>query len=347
MSLSLVIKLFFLLFCSTLLADGKADFDEQTEEMGSTLPIFQTPEYQFYRDFFMAAKEQIAHDKKLTKKIARSRPSAKFNQTLPQYGVILKKRRHSNIREVWAWEVSQLLGSSAFVVPSYPMVIGDKTVVLQKLERFHHGREMRGHEARFIKKVALTCYWKAHIQAYLLGLADLVARNIGISPQGKIRFFDNELAFTYINVPEKNRRTFQSGFLCESLDWPQYREKLSKREAAHLSRFIQSFKQVEKNLRLYTAFRPFAVPEGLAYRLKRIRSFSIKEGATFRDLYGHLFPTLDPGLDKLNKLVRSILNKKVDHGSSLLFACRWFKHFELTEKEQKALQAWIDTYVSK
>lgn len=297
--------------------------------------------------FFEAVAEELRQDKKLMKTIEHASSKSKFFFKREALGVVLKKRPRNNVKEVVAGEIAQLLDSDPALVRSYAMKVGKKEVVLQRLEPLVYGREGRGHPKEVVKRVSLVNYWKGHIQAYLLGLSDLVARNIGVSPDGKLRFFDNETAFKYCHTPTRTKLSFLSGFVAETFDWPHYRKKLDKKSARLLKRYIQSLSRFEAELPLWAAERAFAPPEGLLEALHNIRQFKIREGVTFRDLYGTLFPTLNLGLDKLNRLASSVLHRKVDHGSSLLLATRWIKHRKLDSRDYKDLQKWISAYVEK
>lgn len=342
-------ELFFLLLLlsTPLQADWNQDFDHQTKLLTEEIPSFKSPEYINQYAFFMKARETLLHDQEVQKKIAATDEGTKIIFLEKDKNLVLKKRRNQHIHELYAWELSLLLGSLEFFVPSFPVEIDGKRVIVQKLEPFAYGKG-RGeiHTDKNLRKVTLETYWKAHIQAYLLGHCDLAGRNIGISPDGKIRFFDNESCLTYRNIPTRNEFTFSSCFISQSLDWPHYRRPIDEKTAKELETFVQSFSDVEKQIHIYMKNRSMSLNEpGFLYRLERIRSFKIAPGSTFRDLYGALFPRMSPGLDELNRIVEKIIKQPVEHGTALFFITRKMKKYTLSLEDKAEIQRWIDTYI--
>ena len=197
-----------------------------------------------------------------------------------------------------------------------------------------------------IKKVSIETYWKAHLKAYLLGLGDLLGRNIGISPDGKIRFFDAEYCFFYKNHVHQSGEVIGMGFLAESFDWPQYRDPLDKKTAESLRAFVQGLGSLEENFSLYEHLRTVSLfTEGTYERLQKVRTFLLEEGKTFRDFVGFLYPSIDPGLDQLNQIVGRIYKRKVDHGASLIFLSQHIVKYKLSQEQRREVREWVDYYV--
>lgn len=194
--------------------------------------------------------------------------------------------------------------------------------------------------------MTLETYWKAHLQAYILGMSDLASANIGVNKKGMIRFFDNEACLIYYNRAFRTSMSFSNGFISQSFDWPHYRTPLDKKTALKVKNFILGFAHFEENLNKYLQLRPLKILEtGLKYRLDQVRNFSIEEGASFCDFYATLYPQMSPGLDQLNKIAGKIMHRTVDHGSALFFACKRIKHYQLSEEDRAAIQLWIKTYI--
>lgn len=327
-------------------ADWNLDFDTQTKALINELPPLQSPYYLQEYMLYTRARALLLKDRRALKKIAQTEPGIKRLIFRKEDGLIVKKRRNNHIHDLYIWELSFLVGGSEFITPSFPMELAGKRVIVQKLEPFEHGQRLEVLSEKVTKKVPLLDYWKAHLQVYLLGLSDLANGNIGVSPTGKIRFFDNESSLIYYNKPMRTDAAFTTGFICQSFDWSQYRMPLDKEMARELQAFVQNFSHLEDHLKIYKAHRSLALEgEGFLYRLERVRSFPFREGATFRDFLGWAFPKMSPGLDALNQMVGQILGKKVDHGSALFFMGRWISFCTLSPQTTLALQQWIDTYI--
>ena len=325
-------------------ADWNQDFDEQTHILTQQLPVFQSPNYRQQNDFFIKARERVLADSTVRKKIHQTPPELKL--IVEKNDLVIKKRRRNHIHDLYAWEFSCLLGASEFVVPAFPVEIAGKRVVLQKKESFEYGsRKVSEYFKTRIQKVSLETYWKAHLLAFLLGLGDLAARNIGVNSEGVIRFFDNESSFIYYNQPMKNNTSFTTGFICHSFDWPQYRKPLDRTTAENIKNYVRTLLNSEEMINAYSAFRPIKFEEGLFFRFEKIRSFAFEEGVTFRDFYGSVYPRMSQGLDELNQIVKEILKRKVDHGSSLFYSCRWIKNHPPSPQQKAALQQWVNTYI--
>lgn len=337
----------FVLLTIALQADWNQDFDTQTKLLIEETPSFRNPEYLNQCAFFMKARGRLLQDQEIQKKVAATDEGTKIIFLEKDKNLVIKKRRNQDIHELYAWELSHLLGSLDFFVPSFPVEIDGKRVIVQKMEPFAVGKgKGEVHTDKNLRKVTLETYWKAHIQAYLLGHCDLAGRNIGISPDGKIRFFDNESCLTYRNIPTRNEFTFSSCFISQSLDWPHYRLPIDEKTAKKLQAFVKSLSNVEKQIHIYMKNRSMSLNEpGFLYRLERIRSFKMALGSTFRDLFGTLFPRMSPGLEELNRIVGKIIRQPVEHGTALFFITRKMKNYTLSPEDKAEIQRWIDTYI--
>lgn len=346
--MNLFSRVFLLSFLTILplCADWNLDFDAQTKALIKELPPLQSPHYLREYMLYTKAKALLLKDRRALSKIAKTEPGMKRRIFRKEDGLIVKKRRNNHIHDLYIWELSFLVGGSEFITPSFPMELAGKRVIVQKLESFEHGENLNVLSEKITDKVPLLDYWKAHLQAYLLGLSDLANGNIGVSPTGKIRFFDNESSLVYYNTPVRTEAAFTTGFICQSFDWRQYRMSLDKEMVRELQSFVQRLSHLEEDAKIYKAHRAHSLEgEGFLYRLERVRSFPFKEGATFRDFLGWAFPKMSPGLDALNQMVGQILGKKVDHGSALFFMGRWISFCTLSPQTTLALQQWIDTYI--
>ncbi|MES2200483.1 MAG: hypothetical protein V4489_10020 [Chlamydiota bacterium] len=333
---------------SSLCGDWNTSFDESTARLLSQLVDVDTEEYEKQYEIFMQIRDAYVRDSDLRKRIeAMTSLDKEIILTPKKNGTLIKKRRNNHIYESFAWEIATLLSSSSCVVPSFPMDIGGKQVIIQKKESFSlPSKESTSTRKTIIKGVSLDAYWKAHFQAYLLGMGDLVGRNIGVSEEGKIRFFDIESSFKYQNEPKRWDQSFYTGFIAESLVWSQFRKSLDLKTVISLKQFIASWDHLEENMAIYLACRPFPLDiEGFLYRLNKIKSFPLEEGKTFEDFYRFVFPKVGLGLDELSSILTRILQKKMNHGEALVFSCRKLKKMELSSKEKKAVQKWLTTYI--
>ncbi len=339
----------FLVLGSFLHAEWNQEFDEQTLALIEALPELQERDYLNSLSFFGKRRSELLNDPLLeyrVKKLSDIKKLILFKD-FPEKDVILKKRAHNVIREVYVWELSYLLGASEFIVPSFPIAVADKVVVIQKKETFTFAdKETRTPPKALMAKVSLENYWRSHLVAYILGLGDLVGRNIGISPSGKIRFFDTESSFKYYNAPRLSEPSFKVGFLMESFEWPQYKTPLDQKTATSLGEYIASLSSFEEDLKTYRECRGFLFDEaGMRYRLDKIRLFSLEEGRSFRDFFSYLYPKLGEGLDELNNMVSSILGRRVGDGSSLFFICQRQDPSKLSSKQKEVMKKWQKRYV--
>ena len=336
--------LFLLLFFSPLCADWNQTFDDDTKRLAEHFPAFQTTPYIEQYRFFMNARKALLKDAKIQKKVLKTAPEKKKLIIKKEEKLIIKKRRNNHIHDLYVWELSHLLNAApACIVPSFPIDLGGKRAIVQQIESLQYGDTT---PAEALQKIPLENYWKSHLVAYLLGLSDLAGRNIGITSDGKIRFFDNEASFIYYNHPSRTARAFTSGFLSQSFDWPQFRQSLDETTATHLQQFVDNLADFEEKVRLYKTIRPLTFPEeGLAFRLQVLRKFPMKEGASFRDFYMTAFPDIAAGLTKLNEIVSSILKQKVGDGTTLFFTCRRMVPSQLQKEQLLAIHDWVHTYI--
>ena len=342
--------LFFLLFffsTLSLFSDWNEQLDQQTSQLLQELPALNTTSYRSLYSFFQSSREKILHDHQLLHTFTATTPAKKFHFASPKYSLMLKKRRNNHIHDVYAWEVSYLLKASQYLSPSFPVEIATHRIVIQPIEKFEVGKgKSEAHSPATLQKVTLETYWKAHLTAYLLGLADMAGRNIGVTLDGTIRFFDTEISFCYFNTPIRTETSFTSGFILQSFDWPHYRQPLDPSTTKKIRAFIQALDHVEKDLAIYRKYRPLAIPEeGFLTRLNLVRTFPLKEGLSFRDFFGFTSPKMSSGLDQLYRIVNGIVKRKGDHGSTLFYTCRWMKNQSLTPEQHAAIHHWIDEYI--
>lgn len=339
--------LFFVSIISCFYGDWNQSFDDTSNRLVSRLIDIDPRKYTEDYFGFMQLRKRCLQNVFLRKQIKDMKLSDKEILLLPEEEVILKKRKNNHIYEVFAWEISTLLGIDSCVVPSFALDIGGNQVIMQKMESFDIGEPGTNIPTKAVlQKVSLDNYWKAHFWAYLLGIKDLFGRNIGVNEYGEIRLFDMEGCFEYQNRPRKNKKDFHTGFFMQSLGWPQYRQPLDTATIFSLGRFVDSLACMEDNMRIYLMYRPFSLDmTGFLYRLNKVRSFSLEEGVTFCDFYKFLFPRVSSGLDSLSKIVGKILQKKVDHADALLFLRKKWEKKEMSKQCKKEIEQWMSIYV--
>jgi hypothetical protein len=331
-----------LLWLSNLKADWNHEFDQKTQELVSQLPVLQNSNYCQFCDFFRKQRAILLKESTLNEAIFKTDSSKKSMILKKNRGLVLKKRRNNHIHDLYAWEVSYFLGKDRFVLPAFPIEIAQKRVMVQEIESFECGQPKK----ETLSNVSLETYWKAHLQAYILGFSDLAATNIGVNSQGMIRFFDNEISFVYYNVAQKTEKGFTTGFISQSFDWPQFSKPIDEKIALTLQQLVRSFSTFEQNMRIYLRYRPLTFSnEGLEYRLEKVRSFEYKKGKTFKDFFSWLYPEIGAGLDELTQLVSPIMKKKTGYGTSLFFMCGSIKNYQLTGPQRNAVQKWLNKYI--
>lgn len=330
-----------------LQADWNAEFDARSKKLIEHLPEYYSEDYKQIRSSFLSIREKLLRDGLLKRQIKETLPEWRLNLLRPREGVVIKKRAANYIKELFTWEVSLLLGSHGYVVPSFPIDILGKRIIVQKMEPFNFGKGDDEIPApSVIKKVSLVDYWRSHLQAYLLGLGDLLGRNIGVNPDGKIRFFDTEASFGYQNAPWYEGSLIRSGFVMESFDWPQYRVPLDRKSAEALKAFVRECCNFEERLQVYESIRHVSImQEDLLRRLQKVRDFDFTEGKSFKDFYVSLYEALGPGLDELNHIVAHITGTKVDHGAALIFIGQRIRKYQLPLDQRKMLSEWAYKYI--
>lgn len=328
-------------------ADWNRNFDEKSALLMQELPALQHPDYIQEYAFFQNVREALLNNQKCVRAVQRAAPEKKLRIQDRNLSIIIKKRRGNHIHDMYPWELSYLLGAHSTILPSFPMELGGKIIILQRLEPFATGKwGGGGYPKGFLRRVSLENYWKAHLLIYLLGISDLPETNVGVNSEGVIRLFDNEASLIYYNTPSKSVRFFFSGFICQSFDWPQYAMPLDEKTANCLIDFVEGFSDFEENLKIYLKYRPVSVAhDALQHRLNIVRSFPFREGATFRDFFGSVFPKMSPGLDELSCIMSQILKRKVHHGSALFFASKTVKSADLSLEDRTKLQQWVNTYI--
>lgn len=328
-------------------ADWNHDFDVRSSMLSQAIPCLQNPQYLQDFENFKNVREELVNDPILISQLQKADIGKKLMILKKKLHVIIKKRRNNHIHDLYAWELSYLLGSDEYVLPSFPMEIGGVRVIVQRLEPFEFGNYLGdGYSRGTLEKISLETYWKAHIQAYILGFSDLAAANIGVSSKGIIRFFDNEACLIYYNIPFKTDSGFSTGFICQSFDWEQFNTPLDSSTARKLRSFIDSFCNFEENFNTYRLYRPIDdTLAGIQHRLDILRNFDIQKGTTFHDLYSKIFPRINSGLDELNQIANGILKRKVGYGTTLFFACRPKRDIKLTDQDRAAIRQWVATYV--
>ncbi len=337
--------LFFLYLFSafTLLADWNRDFDLQNHRLIEDFSEFQSSEYLESYSYFLKVRENLLKNDLLQNRMKSSFFDDKFiiNNEFDEF--ILKKRKSDNIKELFVYEVSHLLGGSQFFLPSFPVEINERKVIVQQKESFVVGEDpLLTPPNEVLRLVSLSDYWKSHLILYVLGGKDLVGRNIGVNDKGKLRFFDMENSFIYNSRKAGVANSVQ--FATQAFDWFHYRKPLDQKTAKELRFFIGNWQGFESKVgryaRYYRSLR-FS-EEGMFSRLAKVRDFSFTSGKSFYDFYTFLFPERILGLEKLNQIVSKIKGRKVDHGTSLCLISSRTAFSELSKENQKILEKWIE-----
>lgn len=340
-----VCNLFF--FCSYLQANWNDAFDKSTGKMLDQLVNIDSEEYEKHYKVFARIREVYLADSALCKQIRSMKSFDKEIILRPRERMVIKKRRENHIYEAFAWEIATLLGTNSCIVPSLPVEIGGKRVILQNMEDFEiREKHKKLPKKSIMKRVSLDAYWKAHFQAYLLGMGDLVGRNIGVNKEGKIRFFDIESSFKYGPVTKTSDTSFYTGFIAQSFSWPQFEQTLDQSTLLSLQEFVLSLDSLEENIATYLRYRSFPLDEeGFFYRLNKIRSFPLEEGMSFKDFYSFAFPSIGEGLEELTGIIGRIWHKKITTGEAILFAKKDVSKLSLPRKEKEEMQEWIKNYI--
>ncbi len=340
---------FFLLVCTSFLyADWNSDFDSVSQSLIKEVPSLQKTRYVDVYKTFCAKRESLFLDLTFLDQIQNSLAEDKMQIVLRKEQLICKKRRENNIIEAFAWELACLLGGSECVVPSFPIEIEGKRVIIQQKERFIVDTEKTGGglPLETLQLVSLETYWKANIIAYLLAFKDLIGRNIGINNLGQIRLFDLEYSFLYGEAAQERKETDKVEFASQAFDWPQFKAPLSENAARSLKRFIGSLEGIENDIRIYASHRDLNFSyEEIVKRIDKVRAFQVKPSGSFFQFYTFLFPKMEVGLPKICSIASSSLQKRVGYGTALLFACGNCNFSRASSRDQKAVQRWVDLYV--
>ncbi len=352
-SLKVQFVILMVLLQGTLQANWNNEFDEQTNRLIDELPQLQNEDYHKKMKSFMNARHRLLDDEDLCARVRSAHALDKFLVIRDDLHLILKKRKNDRMHDLYPWEISYLFNSIDYVVPSFAFEMEDKKVVIQRLEKFKFGEEhgdlfvKKGHSPKVIDSVSLITYWEAHIQAYILGLTDMGAKNIGVGHAGIIRFFDNEGSLKYHNAISSDGNSMHGGFMCQSFDWPQFREKLDSETAEHLRMYLEGFIGLNEKVKTYSNLRHIYDfdEEGLAERLEKLLSFEIKEGVSFWDFYGSVYPSIFHGMDELKEIASEILDTEVSDGSALFFICKWIHSRHLSHSEKAKVHKWLHKYI--
>ena len=322
-------------------------FDATTIATWEALSCLHVKSYQESYEFFLQLRKKLLRDGALHKLFSSLTNEDKQIFPNPKEGFVLKKRPRQRILEFYAWETSFLLDEESSIVPSFPLWIADCGVIIQEMEPFLFGKgKQEMPPLKEIQKVSLEEYWLAHLRAYLLGLGDLLGRNMGINPQGKIRFFDAEYAFFYTNLLYREDYSIVMGFRAESMDWSQFTQPLDRKTVQVIQKFIVGLEGLEERLQIYEQMRHVTLfSQGAYERLQQVREFPLQEGVTFNDFLFWIYPSLQGGLEPLQEIVSAIYKRKVGPGTALIFLSQYACKRLIADKYKERLRAWIDLYI--
>ena len=341
--------IFFLFYkTSCCFASWNEDFDVQSAYLFQEFPELKEQEDSLYQEF-KEMRFWLLSNYLLKKQMHASSEDDKFIVRRVRESLILKKRPRQNIHELYTWELSCLLGLSEFFVPSFPIEMGDKLVIVQKIEPFVFPQKQlkqKNPPKAVLEMVSLIDYWKVHLGAYLLGLRDLVGRNIAINSRGKIRLFDTEYSFAYKNQNSRLDKRLWIGFISQAFDWPHFTMPLTQQAVEELQGFIHDLDNFADKIRTYQMYRPLTFQEEeFLVRLERVCSYPFKQGHSFSDFYALLDPVLIAQYQSLVPLIGSILDRPVGFGSVLFFLhTRGKGSRKESVLEEKMLNQWLDRY---
>lgn len=347
----LTFYLFFLvaLYSEKLTADWNEDFDAQTTQLIHVHPAFQNSSYKKKCKQFQEIRKKLLADSTLISEVQNQPMELKSCIKRELLNVIVKVRRRNDFHDLYPWEFSYFAGSSDYVVPSYPMEIGGRVCVVQFLENFEIGTLRGGGHKHNLKKLSLKTYWKALLQSYIFGMCDLVLSNIAVNSAGGIRYFDNESSLIYFNDPSINSNSFKMGFISQAFDFPHFDRPINSKSFKEIKSFIGKLINFEKDLDIYLKYRAIDIDNAaLKTRLKKIRSYPLKQGNTFRDFYSWINPRVCSGLNELSKVLEPILNQEgaaKGPGTSLIYMTRRLKYFNISPQTEKLINQWIKKYV--
>lgn len=255
---------------------------------------------------------------------------------------VIKKRPGDHIFESHCWEIA-ILFSSDYVTPSYPLKIGNNTVIVQPMEQVKVADRTMKNLPKESSTVSLKNYFLSHIFSFLVGAQDLSGKNIGITPEGNIRFFDNEDVFNF-GALQKSELSFFAPFLSTAFDWNQYRQPIDADLAKDITNYINELNHKKMDLEKYAKIRnlPNEITFGILSKMDTLNGFKFEKGTTFRDFFIYLYPKLS-NLDGLKKQVKDILvshdyideSVVVDDGVALFYTTKAIRYLEPNTEEQK------------
>lgn len=330
-------------FSFPVFGNWNQEFLSSSAILQSYIPPFQQ-KYRYLLEEFDRLGKQIESDFILSEEIKKYGARDKINFFDPKKIYVLKKRPLNNISEVYFWELAIILGLDAYVSPSFPLEIEGKKVVIQKMENLTIGSTIQNLLPQFTDKVSLKHYWQAHLLAFLLGACDLSGQNIGISPEGLIRLFDNECSFFAYSEPLRTENSFSVPFMSVAFDWSQYNTKIDEKLASDLTAFIEGLETKMTHIQLYGIIRQFDT-HSIVARMEILKKFKVKEKTTFFDFICFLYPHLSQGLDELSHITSVILRRKVGHGIALFFTTSLLKKWHVLPKDLEEVKKWVNQYI--
>jgi len=302
---------------------------------------------------FVLFRDELSSYPSLYKQCAKADKEEKWMYMLPREGWVLKKRRRDNVNEVWTWELSCLLGTGTRVLPAFVLEMGDNAIVAQQMERFVFGeKKTKIPPRRLLRSVSVGEYWKAFLMAYILGFHDLVGRNIGITPQGQIIFFDTESAFRYdIETKRVGPIQISCAFIAQAFDWPQAQMILRGQDLLGVQEFVSELSLFKERIERYVQGRTLVFSlEQILERVQTVEQFfqqAWQHEVCFYDFYAFIEPRFMQGFSELCVLLSSIMERDVALGSALFFLSRQAKRYKLSHRDQEKLHAWIEKYVDE
>jgi hypothetical protein len=326
---------FFLFFLVSVYADcssNKILFEEPFYPRCSCLTSFSfTTDW----NWFLEKKNGCLGSNFFQEKIGYINSQDRYIFFIPGVDVVVKKRKQDCLKEVCAWEISSWLGSFCPIIPTFPIEIGNHSVVIQR-------KEVLFAKGMGIERIPVAAYWETFLLAYILGCRDLSLEDMGIDSTGRIRLFDLQGCFHY-DSPKAHKGRFHPGFWTELLCFPHYRMPLAAADVGRIKQFIALLQCIEDNIRTYLFYRSCSFNidlDALFFRIYQVKNFLLFEGVTLCDLYKHLFPCMGEGLDELRLIIGSTKYMPIDHGEALRFLMRGsFSH-----KTRKQIQKWISSY---
>ncbi len=346
---TIFVSVIFVVHFTMLCAGWNEDFDTQTDKLTKALPALQNSHYKNFCKLFREVRKKLLADSSLAAEIRSMPLEVKRFIKIESLNVIVKIRRRNEFHDLYPWELSYFAGSSAYVVPAYPVEIAGRVCIVQFLENFEIGSLRGGGHKHNLKKLSAKTYWKAMLQSYIFGMCDLALSNIGVNSSGVIRYFDNESSLIYFNDPSVNLNAFKMGFINQAFNWPQFDRPINKKTSKDINDFINNLSNFEKDLNVYLRYRFVPIDKAsLKERLVKIRNFALKPGVCFRNFYSWIQPKLSSGLNDLKRVLEPIVHNDLGAlgpGTSLITITRRLKYYILTEEQQQSVNQWIQKYV--